>query len=264
MNFLLVYSTIGFCYWGDTPWSIDYGGKTHVGSFAMIAAIMKAHDTGIKILDPTYRMQISTTEFSNILEISDKNKISLFEERLEFLHESGTVLVNYYGGNVSTLLKSVDNDVIKLLDILTTHFSAYNDSSILNGKEVYFYKKAQLFISDVFQIFKGEGIGHFHNIGELTALADYRIPQVLRNLGILVYSNELAKKIDQGIHIAKGSKEEIELRASMIWVVQLIYEKVKYRESQLLPIGVNDHLWLLRRIKFSTDNIHHKTITTAY
>ena len=103
-----------------------------------------------------------------------------------------------------------------------------------------------------------------HNAQELTALADYRIPQVLRNLKMLEYSKELAEKINKGILILKGSQEETELRASMIWVVQLIYEIVKDREQQLLPIGVNDHLWLIRRKKFSKDEIHHKTITTAY
>ena len=161
-------------------------------------------------------------------------------------------------------MKSAGGDVIKLLDILTRNFSSYNDYYKYNGKEVYFNKKAQLFISDVFQIFEGEGIGHFHNAQELTALADYRIPQVLRNLGILVYSKELAKKIDQGISIPKGSQEEIELRAGMIWAVQLIYTSAKSREQRLLPIGVNDHLWLLRRQKFPNDDLHHKTITTAY
>lgn len=86
----------------------------------------------------------------------------------------------------------------------------------------------------------------------------------MRNLGILIYSNDLAEKIDQGILIPKGSQEEIELRASMVWAVQLIYISVKDREQRLLPIGVNDHLWLLRRKKFPKDEIHHKTITTAY
>ncbi len=264
LNFLLVHSTIGFCYWGDPPWSIEYRGKKHIGSFAMISTIMKAHESGIKILDPEYRSQINEKEFSKILGIRGDNKIHLFNERLKFLNESGKVIIDKYSGKVSNLLKSADGDVTKLLEILTKNFLSYNDSYKYNGKDVYFYKKAQLFISDVFQTFKGEGTGHFHNVEELTALADYRIPQVLRNLGILVYSEELVEKIDKGILIPKGSQEEIELRASMIWTVQLIYTSLKDREQRLLPIGVNDHLWLLRRQKFSEDEIHHKTITTAY
>ncbi|MBS3169768.1 queuosine salvage family protein [Candidatus Woesearchaeota archaeon] len=264
LNFLLVYSTIGFCYWGNQPWSVKYRGKKHLGSFAMLAAIMKAHEKGIQILDPKYRSRINAQEFSEILEIKENNQIYLFQERLAFLHESGAVILEKYDGKISTLLKLGDGDVIKLLDILTRDFLAYNDFYTYCGKKISFNKKAQLFISDVFQIFGGEGIGHFHNIQKLTALADYRIPQVLRNLGILVYSPELADKIDRGILISKGSPEEIELRAGMIWAVHLIYNLIKEREQRVLPIGVNDHLWLLRRQKFSDDHIHHKTITTGY
>ena len=264
LNFLLVYSTTGFCYWGDPPWSIEYRRKKHIGSFAMIAAIMKAHEKSIKILDPKYRSQISKKEYAKILHIRINNNIYLFDERLKFLNESGKVILEKYNGKVSNLLKSADGDVIKILEALTKNFSSYNDSYKYKGNEVHFNKKAQLFISDVFQIFEGEGIGHFHNIQELTALADYRIPQVLRNVGILAYSKELVDKIDKGVLIPKGSPEEIELRASMIWAVQFIYNSVKDREQRLLPIGVNDHLWLLRRQKFPEDKIHHKTITTAY
>lgn len=264
LNFLLVYSTIGFCYWGDRPWSIEYRRKKHTGSFAMISAIMKTHENGIKILDPNYRSKISKTEFFEILEIGEDNKIYLIDERLKFLNESGKVILERYNGKVLNRLNSGGGDVIKLLEVLTNNFLSYNDSYKYNGKEVHFNKKAQLFISDIFQIFGGEGIGHFHNVQELTALADYRIPQVLRNLGILVYSRELADKIDKGILIPKGSREEIELRASMIGAVQLIYTSIQIREQRILPIGVNDHLWLLRRQKFPKDEIHHKTITTAY
>lgn len=264
LNFLLVYSTIGFCYWEIKSWSIEYHKKKQAGSFAMIAAIMKAHESGIKILDPKYRATIKEKEFSKILEISKDNNLQLFRERLEFLHESGAVIINKYQGKVSNLLKSADHDAIKLLGILTQEFSAYNDSYNYNKAEIYFYKKAQLFISDVFQTFKGEGIGYFHNILEITALADYRIPQVLRNFGILIYSTELTEKINHGALIKKGSSEEIELRASTIWTVKWIYDFVKDRNKKLTPIGVNDHLWLLRRLKFPNDEIHHKTITTAY
>jgi len=264
LNFLLVYSTIGFCYWGNPPWSIEYNRKKYLGSFAMIAAIMNAHKNGIKILDPKYRSQINKEEFAKILNIREGNKIYLFNERLKFLNESGKIILEKYNGKVSNLVKSAGGDVIKLLEVLTKNFSSYNDSYKYDGKEVHFNKKAQLFISDIFQTFEGEGIGHFHNIQEVTGLADYRIPQVLRKLGILVYSKELAEKIDKGILISRGSQEEIEVRASAIWAIQLIYTSVKDREQRLLPIGVNDHIWLIRRQKFPEDKIHHKTITTAY
>jgi len=95
-------------------------------------------------------------------------------------------------------------------------------------------------------------------------LADYRIPQVLKRLGILSYSKELADKINRGVLILKGSEEEVEMRANMVWAVQLMYEELKDRMPGILPIEINDHLWLLRRQLFPDDNAHHRTLTTAY
>lgn len=41
---------------------------------------------------------------------------------------------------------------------------------------------------------QGQGLGRFHDIGALTMFADYRVPVVLRQMGILTYSQELAQK----------------------------------------------------------------------
>ena len=43
-------------------------------------------------------------------------------------------------------------------------------------------------------MWQGQGLGHFHDISALTMFADYRVPVVLRQMGILRYSQELAAK----------------------------------------------------------------------
>ena len=42
---------------------------------------------------------------------------------------------------------------------------------------------------------QGKGLGEFHDIHKLTMFADYRVPVVLRQLGILEYSQALASKV---------------------------------------------------------------------
>jgi hypothetical protein len=42
---------------------------------------------------------------------------------------------------------------------------------------------------------QGEGLGRFDDISQLTMFADYRVPVVLRQMGILVYSSQLAQKV---------------------------------------------------------------------
>ena len=43
---------------------------------------------------------------------------------------------------------------------------------------------------------QGQGLGRFDDISALTMFADYRVPVVLRQMGILTYSRELAGKVD--------------------------------------------------------------------
>ena len=42
---------------------------------------------------------------------------------------------------------------------------------------------------------QGQGLGTFDDIDQLTMFADYRVPVVLRELGILQYSSDLAFKV---------------------------------------------------------------------
>jgi hypothetical protein len=60
---------------------------------------------------------------------------------------------------------------------------------------VFFYKRAQIFVADVFGAFQGQGLGCFSDTGCLTMFADYRVPVVLRLKGILEYSPSLAAKV---------------------------------------------------------------------
>lgn len=46
-----------------------------------------------------------------------------------------------------------------------------------------------------FRVLQGQGLGKFDDISELTMFADYRVPVVLRQMGILVYSAQLANTV---------------------------------------------------------------------
>jgi len=59
----------------------------------------------------------------------------------------------------------------------------------------------------------------------VTIAADYQIPKVLRVAGILVYSDELALKVDNGKLIDAGSKEELAIRAASILAGEEISKK---------------------------------------
>ena len=64
----------------------------------------------------------------------------------------------------------------------------------------------------------------FYDLHKLTMFADYRVPQILRSVGVLEYSTELSEKIDNYVEIIHGSLEEVELRACTIIAVEKLKE----------------------------------------
>ena len=52
--------------------------------------------------------------------------------------------------------------------------------------------------------------------------ADYRVPQILRNMNILTYSPALAAQVDAKVEVAFGSDCETEIRAATVVCVDRI------------------------------------------
>ncbi|MBD3270661.1 hypothetical protein GF376_03990 [Candidatus Peregrinibacteria bacterium] len=262
LHFLLFFNSISFSYWGDPKWKIIYHSEEVDGAYGMISAIARAIENKIPILDAKFLSEIKGEELSKILE--GNVQIPLFEERLNILREIGTTLLNKYDGDFTNLIKKATGDSQKLLSLIIEHFPSFEDSSTYNGKQVYFYKRAQLLVADIVQAFNGHKFGKLKNIDKLTACADYKLPFVLRRLGVFSYSDYLADKIDHKIQIDKDSKEEIELRANTIWVIELIKQKVKNKIAHADSIHVNDHIWILSQEKLKNDKPYHFTRTTSY
>lgn len=103
----------------------------------------------------------------------------------------------------------------------------FRDHSLYKGHQVFLYKRAQIFVADLWGAFKGEGYGKFNDISSITIFADYIIPAVLRQLGILKYSSALSDSIDSKIEVCAGSEEEVEIRACSIYAVEKMRELIK-------------------------------------
>ncbi len=262
LNFLLVFNCNSFCYWGNPKWTISYKGKEFDGAWGMLASIGKAVDNKKPILYPRYLAKISEEDFGKILE--GNCEIPLFQERLKILREIGQVLNKKYEGEFRNLVRAAKGDVVKLVKLIVKEFPSFNDYAIYKGKKVYFYKRAQLLVGDIYQSFKGKEYGNLKNIKSLTACADYKLPQMLRKFGILEYSKDLAEKVDKKIQIKKGSEEEVEIRANTIWAIELIKKELKKDFPSIDSVHVNDHLWLLSQTKNPKDKPYHLTKTIFY
>jgi hypothetical protein len=161
-------------------------------------------------------------------------------------------------------VKAAEGDAEKLLDLIINNFSAFNDVHIYKGKHIAFYKRAQLLVSDIYQLFKGKSYGMLKNVDKLTACADYKLPKMLRKLEILEYDAGLTEKMISKTHIPAGSVEEIEIRAATVWATELIKEALKRPHPRISSIHINDALWLLSQDKSPSDEPYHRTRTTSY
>jgi hypothetical protein len=95
-----------------------------------------------------------------------------------------------------------------------------------------------------------------NELEELTIFADYKIPQILINLGIINLEKKALNKIENNYIIKKGSRLENELRISSIIVGELISKK--FRIPSYL---VDNILWSLsHKIKLKIPHPKIKTI----
>lgn len=262
LNFIFIFNSINFCYWGNPKWTIEYKGKQYDGAWGMIAALGRALDNKIPILDAKFLSVLIKEDLSEILK--GNITIPLFNDRLQILRENGKILAEKYNGQFSSVLEKSGNDASKLLEILTTDFSSFDDSAQYGGQKVIFHKRAQLAISDIYRTFKGKKFGDLKNIDQLTAFADYKIPQSLRKLGILEYDSDLSAKIDNKIQISEGSEEEIEIRANTIWAIELMKKELKTKNLNITSMDIDSYLWLLGQNKSPNDKPYHLTETIFY
>jgi hypothetical protein len=259
LSFLFIFDAISFCYWGDPKWTITHKGKDYDGGWAMIIALGRAVRDGVPIFDSAFIAEISREDFSGILK--GNVQIPLFEERLRIIREAGSVAQRLPFGSI---VESANGDGVALLEIILKTFPSFRDESEYQRRTVYFEKRAQLLVSDIYNFFDGKGYGNLRRVDELTTCADYKLPQILRKLGILNYVPELAAKVDAKIEIAHGSPEEVEIRASTIQAVELIKNEAREHDLTITSAGINDHLWLATQEKFPDDKPYHRTRTVAY
>lgn len=262
LHFLFIFNSLSFCYWGEPKWTIDFDGKSYDGAWGMIMTLGRAISEGYNILDFNYCANLSEEDFSNMLRAN--TEIPLFKERLKIIQEIGQITTEKYNGKLSNLIKEAKNDSQKLLSLIVNNFPGFKDEAMYSGQKIFFNKRAQLLVSDIYQIFNGKEFGNLKNINSITACADYKLPQILRKFDILIYSEELSDKIDQKQEIKHNSEEEIEIRANTIWAIEYIKRLIIKRNPKIMSSEINDHLWLATQEKFPDDKPYHRTKTTAY
>lgn len=251
VNWMLLLDALNFCFWGekDQPrWQIVYRGEILNGYWAEAAALRRAVEEKRPVWEAGYLSNIDQAELAEIFRgpSADAPGIPLFAERLRAAREVGQVLLARFDGQFSRLIEQARQSGVQLAVLLAEHFSSFRDVATYNQQEVRFFKRAQICVADLHSAFNGESWGTFSDLNALTIFADYKLPQVLRHCGALVYTAELAGRVDNQEELAAGSTEEIEIRAATIWACELVRrEIVRLVEQPITAAQIDQLLWHL-------------------
>ncbi len=150
---------------------------------------------------------------------------------------------------------------IEILNYITNNLSNFNDKSTYKGKTIHFNKRATLLTNDLFYLSKK--INHnIKNVNNLFGCADYGIPRTFRDYGILEYNEELKNLVDNEKEILHDSEMEIEIRANMLYVIELIRKELEKRNIIISSIELDNLIWLMG--KKNKKSIAHHTVTIFY
>ncbi len=227
-NYLFVLDTLNFCFWpspGRLKWEIDHGHETLSGYGALAASLTRAVRSGAPLLDAGYLSRIDLAGLRAIL--GGKGDLQLLPERVKGLNELGVVLLRDWGGQAATMVAEARKSAARLVSLVTQSLPSFRDVAKYDGREIPFYKRAQILVADLHGAFGGRAWGEFLDMETLTSFADYKLPQALRELGILRYGETLSARVDGELSIESGSREEVEIRSCTVWAVELIRRQLQ-------------------------------------
>jgi hypothetical protein len=264
-RWIFTLDVLNHCFWpdpGEPVWTVTYNGELYSGYRGLAAGLKRAREQGFPVTDPHYLSGISAGDLAEIL--SGQGRIPMFEDRLKNLRQAGSIILAELGGDIMSLFHAASGSAVRLVRKVVRHFPSFRDEAPYRNGMVYFWKRAQIFASDIFAAFRGKGCGEFHDMERLTAFADYKLPQVLRQLGIISYDRGLASKIDAGEYLRAGSEEEVEIRAMTLWAAEQLKKAFPEGERRLTSPEIDSWLWQLGQLDFFRKHPYHRCRTIFY
>jgi hypothetical protein len=234
LRYLLVLDTVNFSFWG--------GGAG--GYHELAGRLRDVFRSGDELYDESLLADVTPERLRQLL-----GDFPMLDERAGALRELGR---NGFGGLVRTSAAETASALAERLD-------SYRDVTVYQGREIPLLKRAQILPADL----SGAGLASFPDLAALTCFADYKLPQVLRHLGALEYSEALARRVDDWQELAPGEPAEVEIRACTVVCVERLREALAAEGRDLLSIQVDWMLWDLSQHVFPM-RPYHRARTIFY
>jgi len=265
----MLINTLNFAF-TDFDNSIKYeitrNGNKLSDSEAMFTQIHEAIDSGINLLDGEVQAGLTFQDLENIFK--GNIEMPMLQERKDILNQVGQKLVNSYEGDWINFINSCPKKLYSngegLIEKLISEFPRFNDSSSYKGKDIHFYKLAQLAFWGIHGELSHSNYFNIEDINAMSAFADYIVPVALKVMKIVEYSEDLNEKINNGILIERDSEEEIEVRAASLFATAKLTEAVNLRRPANKTIIIPQLDYRLWKSYHATHHPHHLTYTIMY
>lgn len=274
---LMVLDALNFCFWGQGTdpqqrWRVRWKGDLVDGYVALVAALTIALERGFPLHDANWLADVSEEDVAEILAPADGHtEIPLFDDRVKNLRELGRGLLPYGGNPATAFIASANGSAITLVQKVVRAFTSFNDvtnwpyaDTGLPGNEVRLFKRAQILVGDIAGGLAGSPLADFEDLDQLTAFADYKVPQILREKGVLVYDNALASTVDSRQRIVAGDRMEVEIRAATIVACDRLVETLRAKGRSITAAELDWHLWSLSQSLGGSSRPYHLTETVFY
>ena len=267
LQLIFVKNAVNFSFWPDLSkpqWVVEEKeGESHDtkwGADALNICFDRALKNGMKILSPNFLNSLTEGQVRHLFRGYQGTEIPMIHERMMCLKDVGFVLLGEFRGKYLNVVEEANYDAVALVNLIAENFSSYSDVSRFRSMRVPFLKRAQLCAYHTHLTLRRHGKSGLKNIDQLTAFADYRVPQVLREFGVLEYAPRLSERIRNNVLIIRDDPAEVQIRAATVRAVELIRE---LHNGKYTPAQIDSVLWgMTRQVKFKEP--FHRTRTIAY
>lgn len=264
-RWILLLDALNFCFWspaGTTPWQVEHAGRRWHRYYALVACLHRAVAADRTWLEPQRWAAVTAEQVAELF--AGQGRIPMLADRVRIMRETGRVTLERYDSRCMAILERAEFDAVQIACDLADAFSSFRDIHDYNGSNVAILKRAQIFAADIAVAMPqvdGPSLGHLSN---LTAFADYRLPQVLRHLDVLRLAPAFEADIENGKHIAPSSEREIELRVCTIEAVERMVSSLRNRRGADVPAWMLDEYLWERSHDPDVRLKHHLTLTWFY
>ena len=240
VEYVLVLDTLNFSFWGS--------GR---GYWQLAESLRDAFDRGDPLWEPARLLELNESGLAVII-----GEFPIPERRVAALHELARLAEREAAGELAGLIPP---SAPELASYLSRNLESFRDVGVYGEMEVPFLKRAQIAAADLW----GSGAIAFSDVDQLTCFADYKLPQALRHLGALEYTEHLARKVDDWVELDPGSPEEVEIRAATVVAVEELRDRLAAESRELTAVEVDWMLWDYSQGLFPV-RPHHRVRTVFY